>query len=158
MERTQALEPKSCEFKSTVCPFAKWQTNPHLSVPQFSALWNNWEVLLASLWWELWEDYRIRAHGSTCMLSTCWISALWTESSYQEFLLTLEVTSIRQSLQLRSRFLECPTWPSSASVFESRVQGVDFWVWMGVKQKLTTSPHKDKPNESKRFPKDHTTI
>lgn len=42
-------------------------------------------------------------------------------------------TSIRQSLQLRSRFLECPTWPSSASVFESRVQGVDFWVWMGVK-------------------------
>lgn len=53
---------------------------------------------------------------------------------------------------------EMPTWPSSASVFESRVQGADFWVVMGVKQKLMASPHKHKPNENKRFPNDHTTI
>lgn len=117
----------------------------------------SWEALLASLWWELRESYPIQAPGSTCMLSTCWIPVLSTKSSYWEFLLTLEVTSIRQSLQLRSRFLECPTWPSSASVFESRIQGVNFWVEMGVKQKLTTSSHKDKPNESKRFPNDNKT-
>lgn len=152
VQRTQALEPKSCEFKSTLCPF----TSLCLS---FLPCETSWEALFASLCWELWGWYPIWAPDSMSILSTCWIPVLWIESSYWQFLLTLEVTSIRpQSSQLRSLLLEYLTWPSPASVFESGVQGVDFWVMMGIKQKLLISPHKDKPNEWDRFPNDHTAM
>lgn len=86
---------------------------------------------------------------------------VWTERPYCEFLLALEGNSIRPQTFL----VEVPPTgmssiqPSSASVFESWAQEVDFWAEIGNSSSTSRiSPYRDKPNEWGRFPNDHMTI